>query len=258
MTVWIDPPRWPAHGRLWSHLVSDASLDELHAFARAAGIPARGFEGDHYDVPAELYAALQQAGATATDAKDLLRRLQASGLRLRKRRGERGVAKVRGVSFPDGSAADVELVRSARPAPEGEVFAAMVAVTDTESRYVAVHSPRRAEWSVPGGAVEPGESPTQAAVREVAEETGLSLTPADLEPCGYERFTPLTDHGRWPREGGFLQVYRVSLTSAGPPLAATMDDARDPEWLTWDQFADRCGDRFWWPLIAAAAAPPGG
>ena len=36
------------------HLVSDASLDELHEFAAAHDIPRRGFQGDHYDVPEEL------------------------------------------------------------------------------------------------------------------------------------------------------------------------------------------------------------
>ena len=40
MTVLIDPPAWPAHGTVFSHLVSDASLEELHAFARAAGLSA--------------------------------------------------------------------------------------------------------------------------------------------------------------------------------------------------------------------------
>jgi hypothetical protein len=49
----IDQPRWPAHGRLWSHLISDSSLAELHAFADLLGLPPRSFEGDHYDVPAE-------------------------------------------------------------------------------------------------------------------------------------------------------------------------------------------------------------
>ena len=40
MTVLIDQPIWPAHDTLWAHLVSDSSLDELHAFAARAGIPA--------------------------------------------------------------------------------------------------------------------------------------------------------------------------------------------------------------------------
>ena len=52
MALLLDRPAWPAHGRLWSHLVSDTSLEELHAFARLAGVPSRSFEGDHYDVPA--------------------------------------------------------------------------------------------------------------------------------------------------------------------------------------------------------------
>ncbi|WP_067695149.1 NUDIX domain-containing protein [Nocardia jejuensis] len=30
-------------------------------------------------------------------------------------------------------------------------------------------------WELPGGGIEPGERPEQAAVREVAEETGLSI-----------------------------------------------------------------------------------
>jgi hypothetical protein len=85
MTVLIDPPRWPAHGRLWSHLVSDADLTELHAFAAANGIPERGFDHDHYDVPDERYAALVAAGAEPVESRELLARLVASGLRRPKR-----------------------------------------------------------------------------------------------------------------------------------------------------------------------------
>ncbi|HET8766126.1 MAG TPA: DUF4031 domain-containing protein, partial [Pedococcus sp.] len=70
MTIWIDPPAWPAHGRLWSHLVSDRSYDELHEFAAAQGIPRRAFEGDHYDVPDERYAALVGAGAQPVAGRD--------------------------------------------------------------------------------------------------------------------------------------------------------------------------------------------
>ncbi|MFT2751572.1 DUF4031 domain-containing protein [Clavibacter sp. Sh2088] len=89
MTVLLDRPAWPAHGTLWSHLVSDASLEELHAFARAAGIPERGFDRDHYDVPAARYDELVAQGAVPVSNRDLVRRLQASGLRVtqRERRG---------------------------------------------------------------------------------------------------------------------------------------------------------------------------
>ena len=88
MSVLIDPPLWPAHGRRWSHLVSDASLDELHAFAAACGVPGRGFDHDHYDVPDERYADLVAAGAEPVDSRELLVRLTAAGLR-RPRRDRR-------------------------------------------------------------------------------------------------------------------------------------------------------------------------
>ena len=82
MTVLIDPPAWPAHGTLWSHLVSDTSLNELHAFAAANGVRPRAFDLDHYDVPAELYGELVRAGASAVGGRELVRRLRASGLRI--------------------------------------------------------------------------------------------------------------------------------------------------------------------------------
>ncbi len=85
MSVLIDPPRWPAHDRVWSHLVSDSSYAELHAFAAANGIPRRGFDHDHYDVPGERYQQLVDAGAHPVDSRELLRRLGAAGLRQPKR-----------------------------------------------------------------------------------------------------------------------------------------------------------------------------
>lgn len=82
MTVFIDPPAWPAHGTLFSHLVSDASLQELRLFARAAEIRDRALDLDHYDVPAERYDDLVAAGAVPVDGGDLARRLAGSGLRV--------------------------------------------------------------------------------------------------------------------------------------------------------------------------------
>lgn len=83
MTVFIDPPLWPAHGMLWSHLVSDESIDELHRFARAVELPLRSFDLDHYDVPDREHGRLVEAGAVAVSANELTRRLIASGLRVR-------------------------------------------------------------------------------------------------------------------------------------------------------------------------------
>lgn len=82
MTVLIDTPLWPKHGTVWAHLVSDESLAELKAFADAAGLPARGFDLDHYDVPVERYDALVAAGAVPVPPRELVRRLAASGLRV--------------------------------------------------------------------------------------------------------------------------------------------------------------------------------
>lgn len=92
MTVLIDRPLWPAHGTLWSHLVSDVSLDELHALANTVGLPERSFDIDHYDVPAHRYDDLVAAGATPVSNRELVKRLQASGLRVsqRERRELRG------------------------------------------------------------------------------------------------------------------------------------------------------------------------
>ena len=82
MAVLIDEPIWWFKGRRWSHLVSDVSYDELHEFAERTGIPRRGFQGDHYDVPEEYFDDLVHAGAALTSSRELLRRLRAGGLRL--------------------------------------------------------------------------------------------------------------------------------------------------------------------------------
>ncbi|WP_291278253.1 DUF4031 domain-containing protein [Galactobacter sp.] len=85
MAVLIDPPLWPAHGTTFSHLVSDTSLEELHAFAREQEISGRAFDRDHYDVPARLRDQLVAAGAIPLTAGELTRRLLASPLRIRSR-----------------------------------------------------------------------------------------------------------------------------------------------------------------------------
>ncbi|GEP48926.1 DUF4031 domain-containing protein [Microbacterium saccharophilum] len=89
MAILVDEAIWPAHGRLWSHMVSDSDLAELHAFARAHGIPPRAFDLDHYDVPEDALERLVAGGAERVSGHELVRRLIGSGLRVtaRERRG---------------------------------------------------------------------------------------------------------------------------------------------------------------------------
>ncbi|NAZ83978.1 DUF4031 domain-containing protein [Kineococcus sp. R8] len=116
MTVLVDAARYAAHGRLWAHLVSDTSLEELHAFAAALGLPERSFEGDHYDVPADRVADAVRAGARPITTREVLVRLRAAGLRTPKRRGEKVLAST---PVTDGGPVHrVDLVRGAHvPGP---------------------------------------------------------------------------------------------------------------------------------------------
>ena len=82
MSIFIDPPIWPAHGTVFSHLISDTSLAELHDFAAKTGISPRAFDADHYDVPAYRYEGLVRAGAREVSGSQLTRILIDSGLRV--------------------------------------------------------------------------------------------------------------------------------------------------------------------------------
>lgn len=81
MAILVDQARWPWRGRLWAHLVSDRSLAELHGFADALGLRREAFQGDHYDIPAELRPRAIELGAQPVGSRELVRRLRASGLR---------------------------------------------------------------------------------------------------------------------------------------------------------------------------------
>lgn len=93
--ILIDPPLWPARGRVWSHMVSDVSHEELHAFAAGVGLPRRAFERDHYDVPADLYERAVSLGAEPVGCRELLARLMDAGLRRRRPRAGRAAGSGR-------------------------------------------------------------------------------------------------------------------------------------------------------------------
>ena len=255
MTIWIDPPRWPAHGRLWSHLISDTSYDELRTFAAQAGIPARGFEGDHFDVPQESYAALVAAGARPTEGTTLARLLRDSGLRFQKRKGERPLAAYRDVLPHLEVAHSLHVVASPLPTPDEFTSAAAVFVTDASGALLLVRTVARDAWGGPAGGREPGETVLECATRETWEESGLRIDPASLTPCGYERVT-LDDGpaGRWPNRRNYVACFATVLEEVMPPVAPQDNDVDAAEWVLWPEVERRCSSEFWWPLLAITRA----
>jgi 8-oxo-dGTP pyrophosphatase MutT (NUDIX family) len=250
MTIWIDPPSWPAHGRLWSHLISDTSYDELHDFAGRAGIPAGGYDGDHFDVPQESYAALVAAGARPTGGRALARLLRDSGLRFQKRKGERPLAAYRNVLPLVGVDHTLHLVASALPTPDELTAAVAVFVTDADGAVLLVHTVVRDAWGAPAGGRDPVETVLACATREIREETGLLIDPVALRPCGYERVTFAGGPtGRWPHSRNFVACFATALEEVTPLVEPRDVDVDAAEWVSWAEAERRCSGEFWWPLL---------
>src|ERR1035437_7148357 len=241
MAIWIDPPSWPAHGRLWSHVISDTSYDELRTFAAQAGLPVRGYDGDHFDVPEQSYAALVAAGARPTDGKELARLLRDSGLRFQKRKGERPLAAYRNVLPHVQEEHSLYLVASALATPEALTAAAAVFVTDADRALLLVHTVTRDAWGAPAGGREPGETVLECATRETWEESGLRIDPARLRPCGYERVTlEGGPTGRWPNQRNYIACFATVLEDVRPAVAPRGMDVDAAEWVHRQEVEIRC------------------
>ena len=88
----------------------------------------------------------------------------------------------------------------------------------------SVHVHRGGTWSVPGGAIERGETPTDAALREAYEEAGLD--PADL----HVRSTLVgTDHGEW----SYTYVVAEAERPKHPHLVPAGSTSWEADLTTW-------------------------
>ncbi|NUW46147.1 NUDIX hydrolase [Nonomuraea rhodomycinica] len=93
--------------------------------------------------------------------------------------------------------------------------------------------PREPAWHVPGGGIEAGESPVEAAVREVREETGLLLDPRD---CG----EPVAvNAGEWSAGGRRYHTVHTYFFArvAGTEISGTGDDGLGHRWWTLAELA---------------------
>jgi 8-oxo-dGTP pyrophosphatase MutT (NUDIX family) len=53
-------------------------------------------------------------------------------------------------------------------------------VRDPENRVLFIRRADSGDWGLPAGAIDPGETPAEAVVREVHEETGLDVRPTRI------------------------------------------------------------------------------
>lgn len=83
MAILIDQAQWPWRDWLWCHMISDTSIEELREFADSLGIPERGFQGDHVDVPEHMRQIAIERGAREVTSREILVALYAAGIRKR-------------------------------------------------------------------------------------------------------------------------------------------------------------------------------
>lgn len=83
MAILIDQALWKWRDWYWCHMVSDTSVVELQEFARLLGVPEKGFQGDHVDLPEHMREVAIANGAIEVDSRELVKALYQAGIRLR-------------------------------------------------------------------------------------------------------------------------------------------------------------------------------
>jgi 8-oxo-dGTP diphosphatase len=103
------------------------------------------------------------------------------------------------------------------------VLCAGAVVTDAAGRLLLIqrgHEPEAGLWSLPGGRLEPGETAEQAMIREVREETGLTVQPVRL-----------LGEVEQPGLAGAVVVISDYLAEVTGGRLAAGDDAADVRWV---------------------------
>ncbi|MEV6166203.1 NUDIX hydrolase [Streptomyces sp. NPDC052052] len=134
---------------------------------------------------------------------------------------------IRARRLPDPPARVTSRPRKRPPAPHAAIGVGVIVLSD---RGVLLGRHRHGTLELPGGTVEPGESLEQTAIRELAEETGLSARIQDVTLLG-----TLIDHVDGVVR---LTVGAVVTTWQGQPATQPDEKVGDWAWYPLDQLPD--------------------
>jgi 8-oxo-dGTP pyrophosphatase MutT (NUDIX family) len=123
--------------------------------------------------------------------------------------------------------------------------AARVLLIDEADRILLFHGidpadPTDEYWVTPGGGLDPGESPAQGAARELFEETGLRVDPADLGEPVFRNVVEFSFDGRAYRQEQDFYLLRI------PSWEVDTSNFDETERLAMD-------DHRWWTVAELAA-----
>ena len=126
-------------------------------------------------------------------------------------------------------------------------------VHDDQDRVLLVRRADNGRWDLPAGAVDPGEAPAQALVREVYEETGLAVVPERI--VGVFGGPPLmrTTYPNGDQAEYTVTVFRCRVV--GGELAMRDGEALELAFVALDDLADY-GQRYPRAIYEAADSPP--
>lgn len=110
-----------------------------------------------------------------------------------------------------------EFLRADRSVDDASAHAVAIAwLIDSDRERLLLVRHRTHGWSCPGGHLERGEAPLDAAIRELEEEVGITATPPSPEPAVVVRDVGCPRHGEGSSVVHWAFGYRFDVSSDEP------------------------------------------